>query len=312
VIQRAGVAAVVLLLLAASASAAEQDVRGTWNCCTQSTNPLVGNQVQVITSENLSTGQWSGWGYGGPYTWPINGTVTGNNMTFAIPFYYQLPSYSAQGTGTISGSSWQSNFTDSNGSSGTFVLTKAAAAQPPIAGKAVDAKTVSGTVLVKLPAAKSFTDLGKVAIQLPIGTVVDVRHGRIRLTAALGTGSKKTGVADFYDGEFRIGQPATARAVTNLTLVGGNFGVCGKASSTAASAAQKTKIRHLWGAGKGLFRTTGRYASAAIRGTQWDVADYCDGTLTKVTAGSVTVRDFVRKRNIVVKAGHSYFARAKR
>jgi hypothetical protein len=40
------------------------------------------------------------------------------------------------------------------------------------------------------------------------------------------------------------------------------------------------------------------------------VTDYCDGTLTKVTKGAVTVRDFKRKRNVVVKAPHSYFAKA--
>ena len=39
--------------------------------------------------------------------------------------------------------------------------------------------------------------------------------------------------------------------------------------------------------------------------------DRCDGTLTKVRRGAVVVRDFRRKRNVVVRAGKSYLARAR-
>jgi hypothetical protein len=301
---------IVFALLAASASAAETDVRGTWNCCTQSTNPAVGSQVTVITSEDLTTGQWSGWGYGGPYTWPISGKVTGSQITFSVPYYNQLRSYSAQGTGTLSGRSWQTSFTDSNGSTGSYVLTKATAPPPPVAGKAVDARTVSGTVLIKLPGTSAFADLSKVAVQLPVGTVVDTRHGTIELVAAQSVSSKKTATADFYDGLFRIGQKAAARAVTNLTLLGGNFKHC---AGSASLAAQKTKVRQLWGKGHGLFRTTGKYASAAVRGTKWLVADYCDGTLIKVTQGAVLVHALNRsRRDIVLRAPRQIFIRAKR
>ena len=47
-----------------------------------------------------------------------------------------------------------------------------------------------------------------------------------------------------------------------------------------------------------------------MRGTIWLVQDECDGTLTKVTRGTVQVRDAKRKKTITVKAGHSYLARA--
>jgi len=42
------------------------------------------------------------------------------------------------------------------------------------------------------------------------------------------------------------------------------------------------------------------------------VTDRCDGTLTEVARGAVAVRDFRRKKTIVVKAGKSYLARARR
>jgi hypothetical protein len=68
-------------------------------------------------------------------------------------------------------------------------------------------------------------------------------------------------------------------------------------------------VRRLWGTASGRFRTKGRSASAVVRGTTWLTEDRCTGTLVRVTAGSVTVRDQVRRRSIVVKAPGSYFAR---
>jgi hypothetical protein len=68
----------------------------------------------------------------------------------------------------------------------------------------------------------------------------------------------------------------------------------------------------LWGNGKGKFRTTGKYSSATVRGTIWLTQDECDGTLTWVQRGIVSVRDFKRKKTVTVKARHSYLARAQR
>ena len=41
-----------------------------------------------------------------------------------------------------------------------------------------------------------------------------------------------------------------------------------------------------------------------------EVQDECDGTLTKVRRGVVSVRDIKRKKTVKVKAGHSYLASA--
>ena len=46
-----------------------------------------------------------------------------------------------------------------------------------------------------------------------------------------------------------------------------------------------------------------------MRGTRWLTVDRCDGTLTRVTSGAVSVRDF-RRFAVLVRAGHSYLARA--
>ena len=52
----------------------------------------------------------------------------------------------------------------------------------------------------------------------------------------------------------------------------------------------------LWGNGKGRFRTNGKYSAATVRGTIWLTEDRCDGTLTTVKRGTVSVRDLRRRR----------------
>jgi hypothetical protein len=66
----------------------------------------------------------------------------------------------------------------------------------------------------------------------------------------------------------------------------------------------------LRGVAKGRFRTTGRFAAATVRGTDWGVRDRCDGTLTVVRKGVVLVTDFRLHQNVPVRAGQSYLARA--
>jgi hypothetical protein len=90
-----------------------------------------------------------------------------------------------------------------------------------------------------------------------------------------------------------------------------------KGARAAVAAAKKKKgpksvLGKLWGNGKGKFRTSGKYSSATVRGTIWLVEDRCDGTLTKVSRGTVSVRDIKRRKTVIVKAGHSYLARAQR
>ncbi|HEX6712087.1 MAG TPA: hypothetical protein VF066_01835, partial [Thermoleophilaceae bacterium] len=68
--------------------------------------------------------------------------------------------------------------------------------------------------------------------------------------------------------------------------------------------------RHLWGEGSGSFRTVGRYAAATVRGTTWLTDDRCDGTLIRVKAGAVTVRDLVKRRSFSLRAPREYLAKA--
>jgi hypothetical protein len=42
----------------------------------------------------------------------------------------------------------------------------------------------------------------------------------------------------------------------------------------------------------------------------WDVANQCDGTLTKVVRGAVAVRNFRQRRTITLFTGQQYLAKA--
>jgi hypothetical protein len=175
---------------------------------------------------------------------------------------------------------------------------------PPVAGKTVNAKVRAGQVRFRLPGANAFVEL-TAPQQLPIGTTFDTTAGRVTLTSAADT-KGATQHAWFYEGTFTIGQTTGSAPITTLTLAGA-LPVCAKGARAAVAT---RRPRHLWGDGKGRFRTGGRFSAATVRGTRWVVIDRCDGTLTRVVRGTVSVRDSVRNKTVILHAGQQYLARA--
>jgi CSLREA domain-containing protein len=171
---------------------------------------------------------------------------------------------------------------------------------PPEAGEEVNALPKSGTVRVKIAGSNRFVELEE-GQQIPVGSVVDTTKGRVTIIAAGGQ------QADFYDGIFRLTQGTGAKPLTTLTLVEALS--CPKAGNAIAAAKKK---RRLWGDGEGRFRTKGKHSAATVVGTRWLVEDKCRSTLTRVVRGRVSVRDFVKKKTVIVRAGKKYVARAKR
>ncbi len=171
----------------------------------------------------------------------------------------------------------------------------------PTAGRRVNALPARGTVRIKLPGSKRFRRLAE-GEQLPTGTTVDTLKGRVTLFAA---GGQK---ATFYDGIFKIAQGNGARPLTTLTLTEALS--CPKAGRAIAAA--KKRKRRLWGDGSGRFRVKGKHSAATVVGTKWLVEDRCTSTLTRVTRGRVSVRDFVKKKTVIVRRGKKYVARAQR
>jgi hypothetical protein len=180
-------------------------------------------------------------------------------------------------------------------------------------GGGVEAPVVGGPApnlpagKVKVPGSKAFVTV-TAGQALPAGTIVDVSGGKgIQLTDPTGKTAVFYGERDAVPSMFVI---TRAGRVVELRLTGGTFSACPKRSALAAG--KEKPVRRLWGKGKGSFRTRGRYASAAIRGTWWLTADYCNRTLVSVKQGAVTVRDFAKKKALVVPAGKSYSALAPR
>jgi hypothetical protein len=184
-----------------------------------------------------------------------------------------------------------------------------AAAPPPVLGESVNLDERSGAVTVKVPGSNDYVALSKLS-SVPVGSLVDTRGGTVTLRTALPGGQTQSGI--FHGGLFEVRQPKDAKGLTELKLRGAGPD-CGKGSARAASVDKKKKKRKkrkaLWGRDNGgAFRTRGGNSVATVRGTAWYTEDRCDGTLTRVSQGSVTVRDLVNHRTVIVRAGHSYLA----
>ena len=210
--------------------------------------------------------------------------------------------------------------TDTNAKADAFVRER----PRPSVGQAVNVLPTRGKVLISLPRkrargsaavpgikGRNFVSL-KTVRRIPVGSLVDVRKGALKLTSARNRqGAAQT--AEFSAGVFQVLQSRkrSSRGLTELRLKGSSFRSCrrGKGRSASAQTSRRRRVRRLRGRGKGRFRTRGRHSSATVRGTDWTVTDRCDGTLTTVKRGRVAVRDFRRRRTIVIRAGKRYLAR---
>ncbi|MGI8800691.1 MAG: SdrD B-like domain-containing protein [Solirubrobacteraceae bacterium] len=190
---------------------------------------------------------------------------------------------------------------------------------PPALGKSFTAGVVSGVVFIKLSTGTRAATKGTgfVALteprSLPVGSTLDTRAGVIRVTTAVNsTGGTQTG--NFGGATFKLLQDRSQKGLTQLNLVLGRAtSACPKVGKARTAAAKKllpkSVLALLHANAKGKFRTRGRFSSATVRGTMWDTADRCDGTLTTVQRGLVAVQDLRRRRTVLVSAGHAYLAR---
>jgi hypothetical protein len=192
----------------------------------------------------------------------------------------------------------------------------------PTFAREVNVRPVSGTVLVKLPKGASLAkskwarkaQSGFVRLtdakQVPVGAQMDATRGRVSMTTAKSpTGGVQT--AQFYSGRFQATQSARERGLTEVRMTL-PMQCTSNRRGKATAAARKARSRKLWGSGKGRFRTRGRNSSATVRGTTWLQKDTCSTTTTSVKQGVVIVKDFAKRKNVRVKAGRRYVARARK
>jgi hypothetical protein len=214
------------------------------------------------------------------------------------------------------------------GNDATFKTATDPPPPPPVLGKSFNAEPVTGIVYVLLPGtghvaqahASAAKGVGFIPLtearQLPVGTIFDATGGTARLTSATATKGKVQS-GDFGAGLFKLLQDRREKGLTELDLVvqASKRRSCastsaGKAQTAAKRTLSKTVLALLRATVKGKYRTKGRYSSSTVRGTTWTTSDRCDGTLTRVQRGVVVVTDRRRHRNITLRAGRSYLAKA--
>ena len=172
----------------------------------------------------------------------------------------------------------------------------------------------SGLVLVRTSPHGPLVQLADAA-DLPVGSFVDTRSGTLQLVMALPHGTQTATVGR---GRFIVRQPRHGHGMTALALAGGSFRACPPSHSPVATIASTRKrskkpkqvIRQLWSKDhNGHFQTDGHNSVATVRGTEWLTQDRCDGTLTHVIKGVVTVHPNGSHHPVTLTAGHSYLAR---
>jgi hypothetical protein len=204
----------------------------------------------------------------------------------------------------------------------------------PVLGKTVNAQLVSGSVFVKLPGGAqeslagpwdaAFESLSKglgfvplvEARQIPVGSILETTHGVVKLTAATAAAGK-FGFGDFGAGIFKLLQNRSQRGLTELDIMDSRSPkqVCatvGKRASVASRHLSSTVLGRLNSSDHGKFTARGQYSAATVRGTVYSVSNECAGTLTQVSRGVVSVRDFARRKTIILHAGQHYLAKAPR
>jgi hypothetical protein len=241
-----------------------------------------------------------------------DGVSVGADVTFTTPGLSPAPSVPAPLAGDGSGSGPDSDADDDSDAGedagSTPVLAPPA---PPELGESIAVAPQAGNVLVRLPGSTRTVALSDAA-SIPVGSIVDTRRGTVTLRSEVPGAGTQTGT--FRGGLFEVRQPAGGRGTTELVLRD-PMPACtgGSARAAAAPTGRRPPRRALWGRDDhGRFRTRGSNSVATVRGTAWYVEDRCDGTLTRVSKGSVSVRDLRRERTVIVKAGKSYLAPAAR
>ena len=200
---------------------------------------------------------------------------------------------------------------------------------PPVLGKTVNIELVSGKVFISLPTTgqmslaapldasnpgvaleAAFASLSKglhfipltEARQIPVGSTLETTSGVARITTATAT-LGKTQTGEFGAGIFKLLQPRKQKGLTEMHIVDNRSTrqVCaslGKKAAVAARHLSSKTLGRLNASAHGSFSTHGQYSASTVRGTVWSVSNQCDGTLTKVTRGEVSVRDFHRRKTV--------------
>ena len=198
---------------------------------------------------------------------------------------------------------------------------------PPKPGETSVVKVVSGEVFVKLPVrtalgfdglraplqSASFVPLKGVA-SIPLGSTVDTTRGEVAIDSAANSYSAADRRAKRQSARIRAAlfllkqkraKAKSASIPTDVSLLSPP----GAEARCVGAPAKGTVVRSISMVVKGYYRTLGGASTSTARSATFNTADRCDGTLTQVGKGRVTLT--VKKKTVVVKAGQAYLVKAK-
>jgi len=201
----------------------------------------------------------------------------------------------------------------------------------------VNVAPVSGVVYIELPLGATLASFSPSALpseafaaltkgrafvpltearQIPVGSILDTTAGVVGITTATTASAKgKVQSGDFGAGIFKLLQQRRQRGLTEMDIIDNHSArqLCatqGKKARIAASHPSRKVLGRLTANSHGHFTARGQYSAATVRGTTWSVQNRCDGTLTRVVRGVVSVRDFRLRKTITLFTGQTYLAKA--
>jgi hypothetical protein len=210
---------------------------------------------------------------------------------------------------------------------------------PPVLGKTANVAPVSGIVYIELPPGATLASFARAPLptqafaaltkgrsfipltearQIPFGSILDASKGVAKITTATTASPKgKVQFGDFGAGLFKLLQTRKQKGLTELNIIDTHSPrqLCattgkGKKASIASGHPSSKVLGRLSANSHGHFTGRGQYSAATVRGTTWSVQNRCDGTLTHVVRGTLSVRDFHKRKTVTLFTGQSYLARA--
>lgn len=233
------------------------------------------------------------------------GTVPAGTTATVTVTAHALASGIATSTATVVANEPTTN------AAGVQATTTVTVTPQPQYGRTVDLIPVAGTVSYRLPTSKAFLPLQSI-VNVPARTEVNALHGTAAVVSAHNpANTPQTG--KFAGGRFVVSyrRPIVGTRTAKHRLFVTQLRLSAPLRCTRRELQRgnrPARTRSLWGNGKGSFRTSGRYASATVRGTVWFTRDTCRSTTVHVRRGRVDVYDFLRRKHVIVRTGHSYTA----
>jgi hypothetical protein len=178
------------------------------------------------------------------------------------------------------------------------------AVPPAVSGRSVGVVPQSGTIAVQPAGIQAFLPLREEDL-VPLTSDVDATSGRLQIATAVGFGpAQQTAVT--REGAFNVRQIGPGASPTTLLRLPSLTG-CASTTRATAAAKRRKRSKRLWVSEKGgRWRTATGSVSAAAIGTEWATTLLCDGTRVSVREGAVRVRDKIRNRSVIVRAGQSF------